>query len=276
MDCDCSRIGARIDGVYSGFVVWASGNFSAIAVNCSVTIFQQLLGSRPEDFHYFLELINFGTLLALLIYYRKRIVKIIGDVFVRKNYRLFVNVIITCIPAGLAGLLLSDFIEGNGFFSSLYTIAIAMGVVGLLMIFSDFLPKKSELRDENSLTPGRALLIGLAQVFALIPGVSRSGSTILAGRAVGLNAKSAADYSFLVSIPLMLAVCGKTLLSSSTRAYLVSNAGMLVVANLVAFASGLAAIYFVMKYLKKSESLKAFGFYRVIVALVVLIAMLIQ
>jgi len=250
--------------------------FIPVSSSGHLEIFQQLLGSRPEDFHYFLELINFGTLLALLIYYRKRIAKIIGDVFVRKNYRLFVNVVITCIPAGVAGLLLSDFIEGNGFFSSLYTIAIAMGVVGFLMIFSDFLPKKSELKDENSLTPGRALGIGLAQVLALIPGVSRSGSTILAGRAVGLNAKSAADYSFLVSIPLMLAVCGKTLLSSSTRAYLVSNIGTLAIANLVAFVSGLAAIYFVMKYLKKSESLKAFGFYRVIVALVVLIAMLIQ
>lgn len=250
--------------------------FIPVSSSGHLEIAQQLIGARPEDFHYFLELINFGTLLALLIYYRKRIIKIIGDVFKRKNFRLFVNVVITCIPAGLAGLLLSNFIENNGFFSSLYTIAIAMGVVGLLMIFSDYLPRKSELKDEDSLTPLRALGIGLAQVLALIPGVSRSGSTILAGRVAGLNAKSAADYSFLVSIPLMTAVCGKTLLSSSTRAYLMDNLGTLSVANLVAFVSGLAAIYFVMKYLKKSESLKAFGFYRVIVATIVIITLLIQ
>ena len=250
--------------------------FIPVSSSGHLEIVQQLLGARPEDFHLFLELINFGTLLALFIYYRKTIVKILGDVFKRKNFRLFVNVIITCIPAGLAGLLLSDFIENNGFFSSLYTIAIAMGVIGILMIFSDFLPKKSELKDENSLTPGRALWIGCAQVLALIPGVSRSGSTILAGRVAGLNAKSAADYSFLVSIPLMTAVCGKTLLSSTTRTYLMENLGVLSIANLVAFVFGLAAIYFVMKYLKKSESLKAFGIYRVIVAMIVLIVMLIQ
>ena len=140
--------------------------FIPVSSSGHLEIVQQLLGARPEDFHLFLELINFGTLLALFIYYRKTIVKIIGDVFKRKNYRLFVNVIITCIPAGLAGLLLSDFIENNGFFSSLYTIAIAMGVIGILMIFSDFLSKKSELKDENSLTPGRALWIGCAQVLA--------------------------------------------------------------------------------------------------------------
>ncbi len=250
--------------------------FIPVSSSGHLEIVQQLLGARPEDFHLFLELINFGTLLALFIYYRKRIAKILGDIFKRKNFKLAINVIITCIPAGMAGLLLSNFIENNGFFSSLYTIAIAMGVIGLLMIFSDFLPKKSELKDENALTPGRALGIGCAQVLALIPGVSRSGSTILAGRVAGLNAKSAADYSFLVSIPLMTAVCGKTLLSSTTRTYLMDNLGSLCVANLVAFVFGLIAIYFVMKYLKKSESLKAFGIYRVIVAMVVLIVLLIQ
>lgn len=228
------------------------------------------MGPRPEDFHYFLELINFGTLLALLIYYRKRIIKILKDIFKEHNYKLAINIIITCIPAGLAGLLLSHFIEDTPFFSSLYTVAIAMGVVGLLMIIIDKLPHKSKLKSENELTKSRAFVIGLAQTFALIPGVSRSGSTIVAGRLMGLDSESSADYSFLVSIPLMLAVCGKTLLSSSTREYLVSNLGPLALSNLVAFISGLFAITFVLKYLKKSNSLRAFGFYRVFIAVVVI------
>lgn len=249
--------------------------FIPVSSSGHLEIVQQLMGSRPENFHYFLELINFGTLLALIIYYRKRILKILKDVFVKHNFKLAFNVVITCIPAGAAGLLLSHFIEDTPFFSSLYTIAIAMGIVGILMIIVDKLPHASTLKSENELTKPRALAIGLAQTFALIPGVSRSGSTIIAGRLSGLNSESSADYSFLVSIPLMLAVCGKTLLSSSTRDYLMSNLGPLALSNLVAFVSGLFAIYFVLKYLKKSNSLKAFGFYRVFVAVVVLTVLII-
>ena len=249
--------------------------FIPVSSSGHLEIVQQLMGPRPEGFHYFLELINFGTLLALLIYYRKRIIKILVDIFKNHNFKLALNVIITCIPAGLAGLLLSHFIEDTPFFSSLYTIAIAMGVVGFLMIIVDKLPHLSKLKSENELTKPRALTIGLAQTFALIPGVSRSGSTIVAGRLMGLNSASSADYSFLVSIPLMLAVCGKTLLSSSTREYLMSNLGPLALSNLIAFISGLFAITFVLKYLKKSNSLKAFGLYRVFIAAVVLTVLII-
>lgn len=250
--------------------------FIPVSSSGHLEIFGQIMGPRPADFHYFLELINIGTLLALIIYYRKRILQILKDIFINHNYKLALNVIITCIPAGLAGLLLSHFIEDTPFFSSLYTVAIAMGIVGLIMIIIDKLPHLSKLKSEKELTKPRALAIGLAQTFALIPGVSRSGSTIVAGRLVGLDSESSADYSFLVSIPLMLAVCGKTLLSSSTREYLFANLGTLAVANIIAFISGLLAISFVLKYLKKSNSLKAFGFYRVILAILILITLLIQ
>ena len=151
-----------------------------------------------------------------------------------------------------------------------------MLVIGILMVASSKLPHMSKLRDENKLTKPRALYIGLAQVFALIPGVSRSGSTILAGRAVGLSAASAAEYSFLVSIPLMLAVCGKSLVSGTTRTYLFNNLGPLLLANLFALVFGLIALKLVMSYVKKQNSLKAFGFYRIVLASVVLIYLLIQ
>ena len=254
--------------------------FIPVSSSGHLEIFEQafggmLDGSRPEDFHYFLELINFGTLIALIIYFWPRIKKICNDIFRKHNYKLLVNVIITCIPAGLAGLLLSDFIESNGFFSSLYTVAVAMGLVGILMIIADRLPHLAKLKSENHLTKPRALGIGIAQVFALIPGVSRSGSTILAGRVSGLDNKSAAEYSFLVSIPLMAAVCLKTLISSSAREYLFSNFWMLSIANFVALVSGFLAIKFVLKYLKRPGSLKTFGFYRVILASIVLIFVLI-
>ena len=243
--------------------------FIPVSSSGHLEITQRILGAggRAEDFHFFLELINFGTLFALLFYYRQTIWEILQRVFVKKDYKLALNILITSIPAGIIGLVLSKVIEKMPFFSSLTTIGFAMGFVGLIMIFVNKLPHLSKLKDENELTPGRALAIGLAQTFALIPGVSRSGSTIITGRVMGLDSKSAAKYSFLASLPIMIAVCGKSLLSSSSRAYITSNLGMLLLSNLVAFVSGLIALQIVMKYFKKENSIPSFGIYRVILSL---------
>lgn len=243
--------------------------FIPVSSSGHLEITQRILGAggRAEDFHFFLELINFGTLFALLFYYRQTIWEIMQRVFVKKDYKLALNILITSIPAGIIGLVLSKVIEKMPFFSSLTTIGFAMGFVGLIMIFVNKLPHLSKLKDENELTPGRALAIGLAQTFALIPGVSRSGSTIITGRVMGLDSKSAAKYSFLASLPIMIAVCGKSLLSSSSRAYITSNLGMLLLSNLVAFVSGLIALQIVMKYFKKENSIPSFGVYRVILSL---------
>ena len=245
--------------------------FIPVSSSGHLEIVQKLLGagSRAEDFHFFLELINFGTLLALLIFYRKEIWTIIKQVFVKHDLHFALNLLITSIPAGIIGLLLSKFIEQHSFFSSLTTIAIAMGTVGLLMIFVNNLPHLSET-DEKKLPHKRALAIGLAQVFALIPGVSRSGSTIITGRVMGMKSESAAKYSFLASLPIMLAVCGKSLISSSSRAYISTNWQMLLLSNAVAFISGLIALKIVMKFFKKESSIPTFGYYRVILACILL------
>ena len=250
--------------------------FIPVSSSGHLEITQRILGAggRAEDFHFFLELINFGTLFALLFYYRQTIWEIMQRVFVKKDYKLALNILITSIPAGIIGLVLSKVIEKMPFFSSLTTIGFAMGFVGLIMIFVNKLPHLSKLKDENELTPGRALAIGLAQTFALIPGVSRSGSTIIMGRVMGLDSKSAAKYSFLASLPIMIAVCGKSLLSSSSRAYITSNLGMLLLSNLIAFVSGLIALQIVMKYFKKEKSIPSFGIYRVILSLGIFAALL--
>lgn len=250
--------------------------FIPVSSSGHLEITQRILGAggRAEDFHFFLELINFGTLFALLFYYRQTIWEIMQRVFVKKDYKLALNILITSIPAGIIGLVLSKVIEKMPFFSSLTTICFAMGFVGLIMIFVNKLPHLSKLKDENELTPGRALAIGLAQTFALVPGVSRSGSTIITGRVMGLDSKSAAKYSFLASLPIMIAVCGKSLLSSSSRAYITSNLGMLLLSNLIAFVSGLIALQIVMKYFKKEKSIPSFGIYRVILSLGIFAALL--
>ncbi|MBP5674977.1 hypothetical protein J6W91_01460 [Candidatus Saccharibacteria bacterium] len=252
--------------------------FIPVSSSGHLEIVQRLLGAggRAEDFHFFLELINFGTLLALLIFYRKRIVKLFKQIFVEKDWHMAINLLLTSIPAGIIGVLLSKFIESNSFFSSLYTIAIAMGVVGILMIVVDKLPHLSKVKDEEKLPHKRALTIGLVQTFALIPGVSRSGSTILAGRVMGMDSKNSASYSFMASIPIMIGVCLKSVLSSSSRAYISENLPMLLLSNFIAFVSGMLALMFVMKFLEKKKALSAFGYYRVILASIVLIVLLVQ
>ena len=252
--------------------------FIPVSSSGHLELVQRLLdgGGRAEDFHLFLELINFGTLIALLFYYRKRIFKICRDVFVKRDFHMAINLLLTSIPAGIIGVVLSKFIESNSFFSSLYTIAIAMGVVGLLMIFVEKLPHLSPVKSEEKLSHRRALGIGLCQTFALIPGVSRSGSTIIAGRVMGMDSKSSANYSFMASIPIMIGVCLKSLLSSSSRAYISENFGMLLLSNFVAFVSGMLALTFVIKFLERKGALSAFGFYRVILASVVLFILLIN
>lgn len=249
--------------------------FIPVSSSGHLELAQQIFNFPSENFHLFLEFINLGTLLALLFYFRKRIQKIILNIFRERNYKLAINIVITCIPAGLAGLLLGDLIENNSFFNSIFTVATAMGIVGLIMILIDKIPHMSKLESENQLTPWRALMIGLLQTFALIPGTSRSGTTIIAGRIVGLNSEDAAEYSFLASIPIMCAVCLRLFLSETGRAYFSENLGLVLLSNLVALIVGWLSLIFVLGYLKKPKSLQSFGKYRIVVACLVIGTMLI-
>lgn len=249
--------------------------FIPVSSSGHLELVQYIFNFSADNFHLFLEFINLGTLLALLIYFRKRIWKIIKDIFTERNYKLALNILITSIPAGVIGLILAGFIENNEFFNSIYTVCAAMGIVGLIMVLIDKLPHMSSLKSENNLTPARALIIGLTQVFALIPGVSRSGSTIVAGRLVGMDSESSAEYSFLASIPIMCGVCLKMFLSSEGREYFGQNLEILLWGNLVAFIVGMIALKFLLKYLKKPKSLQTFGKYRIIVCLLMIGTMLI-
>ena len=245
--------------------------FIPVSSSGHLEIMREILSGNPESFHLFLEFINVGTLLVLLIYYRKRIAEILREVFVEHNFKFAFNIILTCIPVVITALLLNDLIDNSPFFSSLVVIAIMIAVVGILMINVKRLPKCKKIKNEKELTPKKAIGIGVAQCFALIPGTSRSGTTILAGRIAGMDNKSAADYSFLVSIVVMTGVVVKSLLSSASRTYIAENWQMLLLSNIIAFVAGLIAIKFVMKYLKKEGSLETFGWYRVIIAAIVII-----
>lgn len=223
----------------------------------------------------FLAWINIGTLLALLVYFRRRLLEIMLDVMVHRKYRLARNILITAVPAGLTGLFAADFIASTDFFGSVLTVIVMLAIVGVVMIVLDRLPKASPAENGEQLTVLRALVIGILQIFALIPGVSRSGSTIIAGRLMGLSAEKAAEYSFLASLPIMSGVTLKLLLGSEEREYLLANLQPLLIGNLVAFISGLLAVGFLIRYLS-THSLAVFGWYRLGLAAVVGLILLVQ
>lgn len=223
--------------------------------------------------HLFLEFINIGTLLALLFYFRHRIASIVTDIFVRKKYKLAINILLTAIPAGIVGFIFAGFIQSTAFFGSILVVAVTLATVGTVMVLLERLPKASSVKSGEALQPLRALAIGAAQVLALIPGVSRSGSTIIAGRLAGLSPAAAAEYSFLASLPIMLGVTVKIFITD--QVYLGTHLVPLVVGNVAAFIAGIFAIGFLMRYLAK-HSLAVFGWYRIALAAVLVVVLLLQ
>lgn len=254
-------------------LVQGATEFIPVSSSGHLVIGQYILGGGAD--HLFIEFINIGTLLALMVYFRQRIISAIHDVVIKRNFRLLRNIIITVLPAGLVGFFMADFIAAHPFFTNLWTVVFALLSLGVVMVFLEKLPVKSAVADGDSLPKDRALFIGLSQILALIPGVSRSGSTIIAGRFMGLGASKAAEYSFLVSIPIMLGVIVKLFVKEADRFYFAQHLPELLIGNIVAFVSGLLAVGFLMKYLQ-NNSLRIFGYYRIGLALVLATVLLLQ
>ena len=247
--------------------------FIPVSSSGHLVLVQEMFSGASD--HLFLEFVNIGTLLALLVYFRKRIANILSDVFVKKNYKLARNIIITSVPAGIVGYVFADFIANSSFFGSVLTVTITLASVGVVMVILEKLPKASRVEGGEELTSLRALAVGGAQMLALIPGVSRSGSTIVAGRLMGLNSAQSAEYSFLASLPIMFGVTLKVFIKESDRIYFIEHLPMLLLSNTIAFVSGLLAVGFLMKYLAK-HNLAVFGWYRIGLAAVLAVVLLVQ
>ncbi len=263
---------STLEAIVLGFVQGLT-EFIPVSSSGHLVITQWLFNGRAD--HLFIQALDFGTLLALVIYFWPKLVDLFKRVVYDKDYRLARNIIITCIPAGLLGLILADFIQNSAILLTPLVVALMLASVGVLMIVVDKLPKKSARATGADLSPKRALVIGLAQMFALVPGVSRSGSTIIASRVMGLAPKAAAEYSFMVSIPIMVGLIGKLLLKPADRQYLLDNFDVLLVANVAAFFSAMLAIHFLLQYLSR-HGLAAFGWYRIALATVVIGVLLVQ
>jgi undecaprenyl-diphosphatase len=245
--------------------------FIPVSSSGHLVITQYAMGfkSSPE----FDAMVNLGTFLALVVYFRHRIIDILKRMFVDHDLRLARNIIISAIPVGVAGLLFKHFFESSLIQQPL-VVAFMLVSIGIVMIIVDKLPRLSDTPTEDQLTPGRALLIGLAQMLALIPGTSRSGASIVAGRLVGLDFKKAAEYSFLLSLPVMAGVVLLGFVSHEGRDYIANNFAVWAVSNIAAFVAGMFAVGFMMRYLARGN-LKGFGYYRIALAAVVLLVLMV-
>ena len=229
--------------------------------------------------------IQLGTLLAVLIYFARDIVNIlrafIGDHIawfsgksepggpkLSRDAWLGWLVIIGSLPVGVIGLLFKKHIEGT-FTKNLWVIATMMIVVGVLMMIAEIVSRHE--RDMNQLRVSDALAVGSAQVLALIPGSSRSGSTIMGGLFAGLTRETAARFSFLLSIPA-IAASGLLELKEAITKLPEGSYGALAVATIVSGVVGYASIWFLLRYLR-THSTSLFIVYRVIVGGAILAAL---
>ncbi len=254
-------------------VVQGLTEFIPVSSSGHLVLAQTFFGGKVD--HLFIQALDFGTLAALLIYFRPKLIDLYKRVVHQKDYRLARNILITSLPAGGLGLLLSDMIQDSPVLLNPLVVCLMLIAVGFLMIVVDKLPKKSSRQSGTDLSPRRALVVGLAQAFALIPGVSRSGSTIIASRMMGLSSRAAAEYSFMVSIPIMVGLITKLLIKPSDRQYLQQHFDYVVVGNIAAFICAFLAIRFLLEYLSR-HGLALFGWYRVALGSVVACYLLLQ
>ncbi len=229
--------------------------------------------------------IQLGTLLAVLIYFARDIVNILrafttdhlalmrgqnepGKPKLSKDAWLGWLVIIGSLPVGTVGLVLKKQIEGP-FTKNLWVIATMMIVVGALMTIAELVGKRDHGMDR--LRVSDALAVGFSQVLALIPGSSRSGSTIMGGLFSGLTRETAARFSFLLSIPA-IAASGLLELKEAVEKLPAGSYGALAVATVVSGIVGYASIWFLLRYLR-THSTSIFIVYRVIVGIAILVAL---
>lgn len=215
--------------------------------------------------------LHFGTLLAIAIFFFKDWISLIKggwNQVVKKEKtiegKMFWYIVIATIPGGIIGFLLDHFAEGV--LTKPLIIAIALIVMGIILYLVDK-NAKSNTKYEN-MTFKQTFLIGLSQALAFIPGVSRSGITMTTGRLLGVERKSCAKYSFMLSAPIVL---GATLLKMKDFVFNIP----FFVGVFASFIVGIIVIKFLLNYLQKG-SFKGFAIYRVIFGIIILIALLIK
>lgn len=186
---------------------------------------------------------------------------------------LWMKVIVGAVPAAVLGFLLDDILDA--YLYTPWVVAVALVVYGVAFILIEYFNKKKKktfrVNDISELTYKDALTIGAFQCLSLIPGTSRSGSTILGGMLTGVNRTASAEFSFFMAIPIMLGASGLKILKLIIEGVSVTKAeiGLLFIGIGVAYLVSLAIIKFLMDFVKR-HSFSAFGVYRIVLGVVVM------
>lgn len=228
------------------------------------------LNFSPTFISTFLVVIQFGSILAVLLIFFKKLNPFDSSkskVEKKETLSLWAKVIVAVIPSGIIGILFEEDID-RLFFNST-TVALALIIYGVIMIVIENRNKKPAISDFSQVSFKLALGIGLFQCLALIPGTSRSGSTIIGATLLGASRYVAAEFSFFLAIPTMF---GASLLKLLKAGFVFSGFEWLVlgVGSVVAFVVSVIVIKFFMDYIKKHD-FKAFGYYRIVLGIIVLL-----
>ena len=217
----------------------------------------------------FLVVIQFGSILAVLtIFFKKLNPFDASKTKIQKSETidLWIKVIIAVIPSGILGLLFDDTIDA--LFFNPTTVAIALIVYGIIMIMLENRNKKPSVNSFSEVSSKLAIGIGLFQCLALIPGTSRSGSTIIGAVLLGTSRYIATEFSFFLAVPTML---GASALKLVKTGFAFSGFEWLILAtgSIVAYIVSILAIKFLLDYIKKHD-FKVFGYYRIVLGILVL------
>ncbi|MGL4773397.1 MAG: undecaprenyl-diphosphate phosphatase [Clostridium sp.] len=230
------------------------------------------LNVSPEFMEMFLVVIQLGAILAVILIFWKKIfpfdfdngIKIKNDTFV-----MWFKIVVACIPAAVVGLLWDD--ELNALFYNPTTVAIMLILFGILFIVIEnyHKGKRPKIKSLAEITYSVAMIIGLFQLIAAVfPGTSRSGATIVGALLIGVSRTVAAEFTFFLAIPVMFGASALKLLKFGF-AFTGAELTLLVVGMVVAFVVSIISIKFLMSYIKKND-FKVFGWYRIILGIIVL------
>ncbi len=270
MDILSSIIIAIVEGLTEFLPVSSTGH---------MIITEKLLGVPADDFvKAFTVIIQFGAILSVVCLYWRRFFRLNhtpapeGASSLRRflhKYDFYWKLLVAFIPAAVIGLAFGDVVDS--LLENVVVVAVMLILGGIFMLFCDKIFNHGS--DDTVLTEKRALRIGLFQCIAMIPGVSRSMATIVGGMSQKLTRRAAAEFSFFLAVPTMLAATGYEVLKlflKGDAAVLTGNVTTLIVGNVVAFVVALLAIKFFINFVTK-YGFKAFGWYRIIVGSAILI-----
>ena len=229
--------------------------------------------------------IQLGAILAVvLLYFHKlnpfirtrgrsvkgAVIPLWGDVALKKHtVILWMKVVVACVPAAVMGLLFDDWMEAH--LMNAYVVAAALILYGILFIVVENINygKRPAIERVGDITYKTALIIGLFQVLSLVPGTSRSGSTILGAMIIGCSRLAAAEFSFFLGIPVMF---GASLLKIVKFGFHFTGAEIFILlfGMVVAFIVSVFSIKFLMSYIRKND-FKLFGIYRIVLGVIVVI-----